>query len=238
MAAENAGQTPSALSKPVSLEQGIVLSFPVQDSSPSTLHLQTALNVALHQAVAVQQLLLKEENQAFILDFSQMMIQVSLAGGKFLIAGNGGSMADAMHFAEELTGQFRRKRRAIPAIALSDPTHMSCVSNDFGFQHIFSRGIEAFGNRDDLFIGLTTSGNSKNIELAVEEARRKGMKVVLLLGKDGGTLLGKGDLEVLIPGFGSSDRIQEAHMTILHLVIELFERQIFPQNYASEDVAS
>ena len=152
------------------------------------------------------------------------------AGNKVLIAGNGGSNCDALHFAEEFTGRFRGNRRALPAIAISDSSHITCVGNDFGFDHIFSRGVEAYGKEGDFFIGLSTSGNSANIIKAVETAKERGMKTIVLLGKDGGRLKGICDYEYIIPG-ATSDRIQEIHMMILHIIIEGVERIMFPENY-------
>lgn len=148
-------------------------------------------------------------------------------GGKVLIAGNGGSLCDASHFAEELTGFFRKKRRALPAIALSEPGHLTCVANDAGFEHVFSRAIEAYGKEGDLFIGLTTSGNSVNIVRAFRRATQLGLTTLAFLGKDGGALKGEADLELIIEGFSTSDRIQEAHMTAIHIMIELVEERLF-----------
>lgn len=152
------------------------------------------------------------------------------AGNKVLIAGNGGSNCDALHFAEEFTGRFRGNRRALPALAISDSSHITCVGNDFGFDYIFSRGVEAYGKEGDFFIGLSTSGNSANIIKAVEAAKELGMKTIVLLGKDGGKLKGMADYEYIIPG-ATSDRIQEIHMMILHIIIEGVERIMFPENY-------
>lgn len=151
-------------------------------------------------------------------------------GNKVLIAGNGGSNCDALHFAEEFTGRFRGNRRALPAISLSDSSHITCVGNDFGFDYIFSRGVEAYGKEGDFFIGLSTSGNSANVIKAVEAAKALGMKTVILLGKDGGKLKGMCDYEYIIPG-ATSDRIQEIHMMILHIIIEGVEKIMFPENY-------
>ena len=141
---------------------------------------------------------------------------------KSLIVGNGGSACDAMHYAQELTGNFRIKRKAMPAIALTDPAHLTCVANDFGFEYVFSRGVEAFGNKGDVLILLSTSGNSKNIILACQTAKKKGIKTIALLGKGGGKMKGMADVEIIIPG-ETSDRIQELHMLILHTFIEGIE---------------
>lgn len=152
-------------------------------------------------------------------------------GKKILACGNGGSLCDAMHLAEEFTGRYRKDRRALPAIALADASHITCVGNDFGFGDIFSRGVEAFGQPGDWLFALSTSGNSKNIIKAVVAAKSRDMKTVALLGKDGGALKGQCDYEFIVPAY-TSDRIQEVHMMILHIIIEGVERTLFPENYA------
>ncbi len=149
-----------------------------------------------------------------------------LSGGKALSCGNGGSHCDAMHFAEELTGRFRDDRRALPAIAISDVSHLSCVSNDYGFDHVFSRFVEGVGMPGDVLLGISTSGNSPNVIKAVDAARQKGMKVVLLTGKDGGNLAGKADVEIRVPHFRYSDRIQEVHIKVIHILILLIEKTV------------
>ncbi len=148
-------------------------------------------------------------------------------GGKILIAGNGGSLCDATHFAEELTGQFRKKRKALPALALSDPGHITCVGNDLGFDEVFSRGVEAFGRPEDILILLTTSGNSQNILNAALCAKEMGLKTIAFNGKTGGKLRGLCDLEWIVSGFEYSDRIQEAHMAAIHIIIEMVEKRLF-----------
>ncbi|MCB1106665.1 MAG: SIS domain-containing protein [Chlamydiia bacterium] len=163
----------------------------------------------------------------FIEDVAWAIIDCYKNGGKLLIAGNGGSLCDAMHFAEELTGYFRKKRPALPAIALADPGHLTCVGNDVGFDQVFARGIEAHGNHGDLFIALTTSGNSSNLVQAVKVAKEKKLQVVTFLGKTGGELKGQGDFEWVVSGFKYSDRIQEAHMAAIHIIIEMVERELF-----------
>ena len=145
------------------------------------------------------------------------------AGGKIMSAGNGGSHCDAMHFAEELTGRYRENRPAYAAIAISDPSHLSCVSNDYGFQYVFSRYLEGVGRSGDVFLGISTSGNSQNIINAVEAARKKGIKTVVLTGKDGGKLAGLADVEIRVPHFGFADRIQEVHIKVIHILIHAIE---------------
>lgn len=171
------------------------------------------------------------EQQAFHIEqISNVLIGCLKARGKILVCGNGGSACDAMHFAEELTGRFRKNRRALPAIALTDAAHMSCVGNDFGFEFIFSRAVEALGRAGDVLLAISTSGNSENVSLAVEQANGCGMQTVCLLGKDGGKLKGKCDAELVVPSI-STDRIQETHILVLHLLVEAIERELFPENY-------
>ncbi|KAA9002463.1 D-sedoheptulose 7-phosphate isomerase [Affinibrenneria salicis] len=148
------------------------------------------------------------------------------AGGKVLSCGNGGSHCDAMHFAEELTGRYRENRPGYPAIAISDPSHLSCVSNDFGYEFVFSRYIESLGREGDVLLGISTSGNSGNIIKAIEAARAKGMKVITLTGKDGGKMAGSADVEIRVPHFGYADRIQEIHIKVIHILIQLVEKEM------------
>ena len=147
--------------------------------------------------------------------------------GKLLIAGNGGSLCDAIHFAEEFTGQFRRSRIPLPAIALADPGHLTCVANDFGFEAVFARSVEALGKAGDIFIALSTSGNSANLIAAVQSAKQKELKTIAFLGKTGGKMKGLCDLEWIVSGFPFSDRIQEAHMAAIHVLIEQVEYDLF-----------
>lgn len=147
-------------------------------------------------------------------------------GGKVLSCGNGGSHCDAMHFAEELTGRYRENRPAYPAIAISDVSHLSCVSNDFGYEYVFSRYLEGVGRPGDVLLGISTSGNSLNVIRAVEAARQKGMKVITLTGKDGGKLAGMADVEVRVSHFAYADRIQEIHIKVIHILIQLIEKEM------------
>ena len=140
--------------------------------------------------------------------------------------GNGGSHCDAMHFAEELTGRFRDDRKSLPAICISDAGHISCVGNDYGFDYIFSRFIEGVGSEGDVLFALTTSGNSQNIVEAVNSARSKNMQVILLTGKDGGKVSGQADVDLLVPHFGYADRIQEIHIKVIHIIIQLVEKLV------------
>ena len=152
------------------------------------------------------------------------------SGNKVLACGNGGSACDALHFCEELTGRFKGDRKALPAIPLLEGANITCIANDYGFESIFSRGVEAYGKPGDILLAISTSGNSVNVIKAVEAARKIGMTVHLMLGKDGGKLLGKGDGEVRVKS-SDTERIQEVHMTVLHILIESIERRLFPENY-------
>ncbi|OCG10118.1 MULTISPECIES: D-sedoheptulose 7-phosphate isomerase [unclassified Gilliamella] len=147
-------------------------------------------------------------------------------GGKVLSCGNGGSHCDAMHFAEELTGRFRDNRPAYPAIAISDVSHISCVGNDFGFDSIFSRYVEGVGQKGDVLLGISTSGNSTNVFKAIEVAKQKGMKIITLTGKDGGKMNGLADVDIRVPHFGYADRVQEIHIKVIHILILLIEKEM------------
>lgn len=162
--------------------------------------------------------------------FSQILIDAVKNNGNIFSCGNGGSHCDAMHFAEELTGRYRKDRRALGALALGDASHVTCVSNDYGFKYIFSRQIDGLARKGDVLIGISTSGNSENVMLAIESAKKKGLKTVALLGKDGGKIKSMVDLPIIVPAT-TSDRIQEVHIKIIHTVIETLERNLFPENY-------
>ncbi|MCB9025601.1 MAG: D-sedoheptulose 7-phosphate isomerase [Bdellovibrionaceae bacterium] len=162
--------------------------------------------------------------------FSKLLIDTYSNNGNVFTCGNGGSHCDAMHFAEEMTGKYRKNRRALGALALGDPSHTTCVSNDYGFEFIFSRQLEGLARKNDLLIGLSTSGNSQNVINAIKKAKDLGVKTVGLLGKDGGEMLDLVDLAIVIPG-KTADRIQEMHIKLLHTVIETVERELFPENY-------
>ena len=145
------------------------------------------------------------------------------AGGKVISCGNGGSMCDAMHFAEELTGRYRDDRKALPALSISDPSHLSCVGNDHGFEFVFARFVEALGRPGDVLLAISTSGKSPNVLRAAEAAKGAGMTVVGLTGKDGGALAALCDVEVRVPWSGYADRIQEVHIKCIHAFIDHIE---------------
>ena len=167
-----------------------------------------------------------DKNLADIEAAAKLLADSFKHGGKVLSCGNGGSHCDAMHFAEELTGRYRDDRPGFPGIAISDPSHLSCVSNDFGYEYVFSRYLEAVGAKGDVLFGLSTSGNSANILKAIEAAQAKGMKTIALTGKDGGKMAGLADVEIRVPHFGYADRIQEIHIKIIHILIMLVEKEM------------
>ncbi|HVS17596.1 MAG TPA: SIS domain-containing protein [Planctomycetota bacterium] len=164
-------------------------------------------------------------------EFVEAAARTLQSGGKLMACGNGGSMCDAMHFVEEWTGRFRRDRDALPAVAFSDPSQLTCIANDFGFDEVFARQVQAIGREGDLLVAISTSGNSPNVIRAVEEARKQGIVTVGLLGKGGGKLAELVDVSIVVPRAETSDRIQEVHIKVLHIAIEAVERRLFPANY-------
>jgi D-sedoheptulose 7-phosphate isomerase len=168
-----------------------------------------------------------------IVELTEEIVKAFVNGNKVLICGNGGSAADAMHFAEEFTGRFRKSRRALPVIPLTDPTHITCVGNDYGFDEIFSRSVEAFGKKHDLLIAISTSGNSSNIIEAIKKADELNMVNYVLAGRKGGKVKEFTQNMIIVPG-KETERIQELHGMILHIIIEMVERSLFPENYEGE----
>ncbi|MCK9498802.1 MAG: D-sedoheptulose 7-phosphate isomerase [Bacteroidales bacterium] len=180
----------------------------------------------LESAKLLDEFIANSENFNKIEAAAKLMIKSINNGGKIISCGNGGSMCDAMHFAEELSGRFKENRKALPAIAISDPSHITCVANDYGFDFVFSRFIEALGNKNDVLLAISTSGNSKNIINAIKSAKEKNMIVVALTGKDGGEIKNICDIEIRVPHFAYSDRIQEIHIKIIHSIIDYIEKNI------------
>ncbi|MFH4512750.1 D-sedoheptulose 7-phosphate isomerase [Vibrio alginolyticus] len=181
----------------------------------------------LNEAAEVLNKFLRDDHNIAQIEAAAKMIADSFKqDGKVLSCGNGGSHCDSMHFAEELTGRYRENRPGYAGIAISDPSHLSCVSNDFGYDFVFSRYVEAVGRKGDVLFGLSTSGNSGNILKAIEAAQAKGMKTIALTGKDGGKMAGLADIEIRVPHFGYADRIQEIHIKIIHIIIQLIEKEM------------
>ena len=174
----------------------------------------------------LQDFLADEKNLENIEKAATLLADSFKKEGKVLACGNGGSHCDAMHFSEELTGRYREHRPSYPAIAISDPSHISCVGNDYGYEYIFSRYLECVGRRGDVLFCLSTSGNSANILKAIEVARDKGISIIALTGKDGGKMAGLADVEIRVPHFGFADRIQEVHIKIIHILIYLIEKKM------------
>ena len=166
------------------------------------------------------------ENFEKILQAAALMLHSIQHSGKILSCGNGGSMCDAMHFAEELSGRYRNDRPAIAAIAISDASHISCVGNDYGYDYIFSRYLQALGRSDDTLLAISTSGNSANVLHAVHYAKSIGMKVVALTGKDGGKIGPLADIEIRAPFSNYADRAQEIHIKVIHALIDQIESNL------------
>ena len=166
------------------------------------------------------------KNYQSIASAGELMVMAISNGGKIISCGNGGSMSDAMHFAEELTGRYRDDRPSIAAISISDPSHITCVGNDYGFDKIFSRFIEGMGNENDVLLAISTSGNSVNVINAIKVAKSKGMKVVGLTGKTGGKMADLCDIEIRAPHSNFADRAQEIHIKVIHSLIDYIEKNI------------
>jgi D-sedoheptulose 7-phosphate isomerase len=192
-------------------------------------HIESSLQEA-HAALTA--LLSNRDTLADIERAAKILVGVFEAKGRVYSCGNGGSMCDAMHFAEELTGRYRLDRPALGATAISDPGHMSCVGNDLGYEQVFSRYIEAHGRSGDCLVALSTSGTSKNIVRAARTARELGLKVIILSGRRSPELEALSDVYLCTPGGQFADRVQELHIKVLHILIELIERHFFPSNYA------
>lgn len=196
----------------------------------------TDVKVALLDAQKALDALLANEEALNAIDAAgQLMADTIAAGGKILSCGNGGSLCDAMHFAEEMTGRYRLNRPGFAAIAISDPSHMSCVGNDYGYDEVFARYTQAVGREGDVLLAITTSGTSKNVIKAVEAAKANGMKVVGMTGRVGTPLAEMADIAIVTPsGSAYADRVQELHIKAIHIMIELVERRLAPENYANQ----
>ncbi|NLS43611.1 D-sedoheptulose 7-phosphate isomerase [BEV proteobacterium] len=188
---------------------------------------QDLIRSELKEAAATLDAFLSDDaNIQSIQNAAVLLADAFKAGGKVISCGNGGSHCDAMHFAEELTGRYRENRPGYPAIAISDPSHLSCVSNDVGYDFVFSRYVESLGREGDVLLGISTSGNSGNIIKAIDAACAKGIKVITLTGKDGGKMAGMANVEIRVPHFGYADRIQEVHIKAIHILIQLVEKEM------------
>lgn len=185
---------------------------------------QTLIQQHLTEAATLLEKVLNDQSFLQSIEAAgKVLVDAFKTGNKVISCGNGGSHCDAMHFAEELSGRYRDNRPALPAMAISDVSHITCVGNDYGFDHIFSRHVEAFGRPGDVLLAISTSGNSKNVIRAIEAAKSKGMRVIAMLGKDGGQIKGTADVEIIVPHFGFADRTQEIHIKVIHTLIHLVE---------------
>lgn len=184
-------------------------------------------NIKQHfsEAYSLLESFLKDENNFRAIESAARLMSKSLSdGGKIISCGNGGSMCDAMHFAEELSGKFRNEREPFAAISISDPSYLTCVGNDYGFDAVFSRFVKGFGKKGDVLLAISTSGNSKNVVEAAKTAKELGMAVVALTGKNGGELKDHCTVEIRVNHQGYADRIQEIHIKIIHTLIDCIER--------------
>lgn len=191
-------------------------------------HVKSALTAAQSALAALI------ENEATLESIAQAAHAIAESqrqGGAVYSCGNGGSLCDAMHFAEEMTGRYRQNRKPYRAAAISDVSHMACVGNDYGYEHVFSRWIDAMGTEKDVLVAITTSGTSKNIVAAAKAAKAKGMTVVALTGKAGSPITDEADIAVVTPAGRWADRVQELHIKVIHILIELIERELDAQNY-------
>ena len=190
------------------------------------------LRAALEDAATtLSAFLADKDNLQSVERFVDLACEALRSDGRIYACGNGGSMSDAMHFAEELSGRFRKTREALPVTAFSDPAVLSCIANDFGYEEVFARQVEAHGREGDLLVLLSTSGESANLRAAAAVARDRGLTTVALLGLGGGKLANEVDVPIIVPHATTSDRIQEVHLKILHSAIEAIERKRFPDNY-------
>lgn len=191
-------------------------------------HVQSALREASSALEALQ----RNESVLNTIASAGEALAIALGqGGRIFSCGNGGSMCDAMHFAEELSGRYRLNRRALGATAIGDASHLSCVANDFGYEYVFSRYLEGNGRKGDFLLAISTSGTSKTILNAAEVARAIGMQVIGLHGHAGSPLADLADFDIVTPGGRFADRVQECHIKVIHILIEIVERKLFPNNY-------
>ena len=219
-------------SEPLPTEKGPSIRKPlILDRSRRLMEIIDSIrNAFLDAQDLLNQFLNDDNNLTTIADIATEIKKIFDNGGKVYSCGNGGSMCDAIHFAEECTGKFRNNRIPLPAIAFSDPGNLTCIANDYGFDEVFSRQVQAFAKAEDLLIVISTSGNSTNIIRAAETANTLNMQVIGLLGKDGGKVKQYCDQVIIAPG-DTADRIQEIHIKVIHILIENIERLMFPENY-------
>ena len=194
-----------------------------------------SVRAALAEAAAsLEKLYGDEATLATIARAGELLADTFTAGGRAYSCGNGGSMCDAMHFAEELTGRFRDNRPGYAALAISDASHLSCVGNDFGYEHVFARFVEAHGRTGDVLLAISTSGTSKNVVAAAAAAKQRQMRVIALTGRASTPLAELADIAIITPAGRYADRVQELHIKVIHILIELVERRLAPANYSDK----
>jgi D-sedoheptulose 7-phosphate isomerase len=191
-------------------------------------HIRASLEEA---QAALKSLLSNEQTLQAISDAGALLVETFKKGGRVFSCGNGGSMCDAMHFAEELSGRYRLDRPGLPAQSISDPGHLSCVGNDYGYDFVFSRYLESHAKKGDCLLAISTSGKSKNVLKAIEFAKKSGVKVIGLMGKLDSPLGEVADIKIPAPAGAFADRVQELHIKVIHILIESVERALFPENY-------
>jgi D-sedoheptulose 7-phosphate isomerase len=191
-------------------------------------HIRSSL---LEAKAALDDLLASEGTLAGIESAARLLVDTFRRRGRVYSCGNGGSMSDAMHFAEELTARYRKDRAGLPALAISDPSHITCVGNDYGYDDVFSRFVEAHGGAGDCLLAISTSGRSPNVLKAARAAKARDMRVIALTGKPASELEQVADICLCTPGGAYADRVQELHIKVIHILIELIEREMFPENY-------
>lgn len=194
-----------------------------------TSHILSSLKEA---QAGLDNLLRNECAIASIQKAGELLIETFENQGRVFSCGNGGSMCDAMHFAEELSGKYRLDRKGLPASSISDPSHISCVGNDYGYDHVFARYLEAHAKKGDVLLAISTSGKSPNILKAAQYAKENGISVIGLTGKPDSPLDSLTDVEVCTPAGSYADRVQELHIKVIHILIEQVERAFFPENYS------
>jgi len=188
-------------------------------------------NSLMEAQTALANMLGREETLEHIASGAGLLVAALHSGKRIFSCGNGGSMCDAMHFAEELSGRYRRDRKGLPAVAISDPGHLTCVGNDYGYDQVFARYLESHGTGGDCLLAISTSGSSQNVLIAAQAARRIGMKTIALTGKADSELHTLADVVICTPAGSYADRVQELHIKVIHILIELIERNLFPENY-------
>lgn len=192
---------------------------------------ETILSALKDAQSALTALISDESALASTENAAALLVKTFEGGGRVYACGNGGSMSDAMHFAEELTGRFRHNRKGLPAQAISDVGHLTCVANDFGYEQVFSRYLDAHGRAGDCLLAISTSGKSTNVVNAAVAAKELGMSVIALTGQEMSQLGVLADICIATPAGDFADRVQELHIKVIHVLLELIERRFFPENY-------